>query len=181
MRLDPKYFNTFLVIIAIVAAGLIAFFTVSNRSEERSDFSRRMMTQDSLQTVWWPKVQTQDSLRIADLKGQVVVLDFWSNWSDASLESHKKLADIQRRYPDSIQIIAAAVGLQKKEAISYMEQHQFPFQFVAGSQHFSSFNVPGLPAQMIYNAKGEMKHVFLGYPGESQYDSLLTLITDGKK
>lgn len=180
MRLDPKYFNTFLVIVAIIAAGLIAFFTLSNRSDERADFTKRMMTQDSLKTVWWPKVESEDSLRVSDFKGQVVVLDLWSNWSDASLESHRELSAIQQQYPDSLMVIAAAVGLQKKEAISYMGKHKFPFQFVAGSQHFSSFHIPGLPAQMIYNSEGDIKHVFLGYSGESQYDSLRALITDGR-
>jgi thiol-disulfide isomerase/thioredoxin len=181
MRLDPKYFNTFLFIVAIIAALLIAFFTLSNRSDERSDFSERIRTQDSLKTVWWPRVEQDDSLRISDLKGQIVVLDFWSNWSDVSTKSHKKLADIKSQYPNSLEIIAAAVGLQKEEVVSYMQKNKFPFYFAAGSQHFSSFNVPGLPAQIIYDTQGDIRHVFLGYPDESQYDSLRALVTNDKQ
>jgi hypothetical protein len=180
MRLDPKYFNKFLLIVAILAAILIAFFTLSNRSAEKSDFRDRMFAQDSLKTVWWPKVQADDSLRIFDLKGQFVVLDFWANWSDASIESHKQLAQIQNQYSDTLQVIAASVSLQKEEVFSYIEKHDFPFQFVAGSQHFSAFNVPGLPAQMMYTPAGELKHVFLGYSDDSQYDSLRVLIANGQ-
>lgn len=176
MRIDPKYFNVFLIIVAVVAAGLIAFFTLSNRSAEQSTFKERMFAQDSLQTVWWRSVQSDDSLRIADFRGQFVVLDLWSNWSDASLESHKQLAQIQNNYPDTLQVIAASVALQRSEVETYIKKHKFPFHFVAGSQQFSSFDIPGLPAQMIYDTDGRLQHVFLGYSGVSQYDSLKTLI-----
>ncbi|NIT59290.1 MAG: hypothetical protein GWN00_24620, partial [Aliifodinibius sp.] len=56
MRIDPKYFNTFLLIVAVVAASLIAYFIVSNRVAEKSDFKQRMFAQDSLQTTWWNSV-----------------------------------------------------------------------------------------------------------------------------
>lgn len=180
MRIDPKYFNIFLLIVAIIAATLIAVFTLSNRTAEKSDFRDRMFAQDTLQTVWWPKVQSDDSLRIADFEGQYVVLDFWANWTDASIESHKELSRIQNKYPESLNVIAASVSLQEEEVLSYIQENQFSFQFVAGSKYFSEFNVPGLPAQLMYNPDGELKHVFLGYPDNSQYDSLRVLINHGE-
>ncbi|MGM0547071.1 MAG: TlpA family protein disulfide reductase [Bacteroidota bacterium] len=178
MRIDPKYFNTFLLVVALVAAALIAYFIFSNRTAERTDFTQRMFDQDSLQTVWWPRVQTDDSLQVSNYDGKVVVLDLWSNWSDASLNSHRELSEIQQKHSNDLEVIAAAVGVTKEEAISYMEEHEFPFHFVAGSQHFSSFNMPGLPVQFIYNSETELKHVFLGYSDESQYDSLKVLLND---
>lgn len=178
MRIDPKYFNTFLLVVALVAAALIAYFIVSNRSAERADFTQRMLSQDSLQTVWWPEVQSDDSLQIKNFEGRVVVLDLWSNWSDASLNSHKQLANIQEQHPEKLQVVAAAVGLTEDETATYIEEHQFPFQFVAGSRHFSSFNIPGLPVQFVYDSDIELKHIFLGYSDDSQYDSLRVLLND---
>lgn len=176
MRIDPKYFNIFLLIVAIVAAALIAVFTLSNRSAEKSNFQQRMFSQDSLKTQWFQKVQKEDSLRVQDFKGQFVVLDFWSDWSDVSKQSHKQLAKIKQQYPERLQVIAASVNLLHPDVISYIREHQFPFQFVEGSQQFSDFNVPGLPAQMMYDRDGELKHIFLGYSDDSQYDSLQVLL-----
>ncbi|WP_440998735.1 TlpA family protein disulfide reductase [Fodinibius sp. SL11] len=181
MRIDPKYFNTFLLIVAVVAASLIAFFVMSNRSAERSDFKQRMFAQDSLQTIWWNKVQSDDSLRIADFKGAFIVLDLWSNWSDASLNSHTELAKVKQEYPNELQVMAAAVGLQKQEVEEYIEEHKFPFHFVAGSRQFSAFDMPGLPVQFVYDQKLELRHVFLGYSNDRQYDSLRVLITNGNQ
>lgn len=178
MRIDPKYFNTFLVIVAVIAAILIALFTYSNRTAERSDFRQRMFSQDSLQAKWFTKVQEDDSLRVQDFEGQFVVLDFWSDWSDVSKESHGQLALIQEQYPGKLQVIAAAVNMKKEDILSYIEEYEFPFLYVAGSKQFSDFNMPGLPAQMMYNRDGELEHVFLGYPDNTQYDSLKVLLSN---
>jgi hypothetical protein len=181
MRIDPKYFNTFLLIVAIVAASLIAYFIISNRSAEKSDFKQRMFAQDSLQTTWWNNVQSGDSVQVSNFKGAYIVLDLWSNWSDASLKSHTELAKIKQQYPDNLQVLAAAVGLQKKEVKEYIQKHQFPFHFVAGSRQFSEFNMPGLPVQFVYDQQLDLKHVFLGYSDDDQYDSLRVLINGGKQ
>jgi thiol-disulfide isomerase/thioredoxin len=181
MQIDPKYFNVFLVIVAVCAAVLIAVFTLSNRSAEKSAFKEKMFSQDSLQTLAWPKIEGTDSLRISDFHGEFVVVDFWANWSDASLESHRQLAKLKTQYADTLEVLAASVSLQQAEVTQYMQQHQFPFHFVAGSRYFSDLNIPGLPAQLMYDSNGNLEHVFLGYPGPSQYDSLRAMITYGKQ
>ncbi|WP_138429547.1 TlpA family protein disulfide reductase [Fodinibius saliphilus] len=181
MQIDPKYFNTFLVIVALVAASLITFFTLQNRSNEKSAFKERIASNDSLQTVYWQQVQKSDSIRIADFKGNFVVLNFWANWSDATIESQQELATLKSQYNDTLQVIAAAVGLQKKEALDFIAEHKFPFHFVAGSRQFSDLSVPGLPAQLIFNPEGKLQTVFLGYQNESQYDSLRSLLSNGYK
>ncbi len=178
MQIDPKYFNTFLIIVAVIAAGLIAFFTLKNRSLEKTDFKERMFAQDSLQSVFWTHIQKDDSLRITDLKGTYVVVDFWASWSEASLQSHKELTSLKENYPQMLEVIAASVRLRKQNVVSYIEEYNFPFHFVGGSQHFNAFNVPGLPAQLIYNPQGELQNVHLGYQNDSQYDSLRVLISD---
>ncbi|HKK44654.1 MAG TPA: TlpA disulfide reductase family protein [Balneolaceae bacterium] len=181
MKIDPKYFNRFLAIMAIMAAVIIMFFTFHNQLSDKSDFKKRIFAQDSLQTIYFHNAQDADSLRISDFKGQYVVLDFWANWSDESLDFHQKLADIKNQYPDKLQIIAAAVGLRRKQVISYMQKHPFPFHFVGGSKPFAVFGVPGLPAQLIYNPDGKLQSVFLGFPDKSQYDSLRTLVAHGNE
>jgi len=181
MRIDPKYFNTFLLIVAIVAASLIAYFIVSNRTAEKSDFKQRMFAQDSLQATWWTNVQSDDSVKVSDYKGMYIVLDLWSNWSNASLKSHTELAQIKQQHPDDVQVLAAAVGLQKQEVEQYIQKHQFPFHFVAGSRQFSEFNMPGLPVQFVYDQQLDLKHVFLGYSDDRQYDSLRVLINNGNQ
>lgn len=166
------------MIVAVIAAILITFFTINSHQNGKVVFKEYLFAQDSLKTVLWPSFEAADSVRISDFKGKFVVLDFWANGSDASLNSQKELAIIQAKNPDMLQVIAASVGHPPKTVHSYIQKYHFPFLFVDGSQHFSSFNVPGLPAQLIFNPNGNLKNVFLGYPDDSQYDSLRAFIND---
>lgn len=179
MRLDPKYFNTFLAVVAVIAALFIAYFTVSSQQNKRSDFRERIVQQDSLQTVVWPVVETSESISIADFNDRFVLLHFWSNWSDRSIGAHRQLAKLKREHGERLTVVAAAVGLQKEEALSYAREHEFPFHHVAGSQQFSAFQIPGVPTYLLYAPEGTLEFVLTGSMDEVQFDSLRTII-DGK-
>ncbi|SMO68820.1 TlpA family protein disulfide reductase [Fodinibius sediminis] len=176
MKIDPKYFNSFLGVVAIIAALLIAYYTVSSQQDKRKAFKERIMQQDSLQTVSWPMVQRQDSLRIADFKGHHVLIHFWSNWSDASISAHQKLATLKGKQGKALSVIAAAVGLRKQEALSYINKHEFPFYHVAGSKQFSSFGIPGVPAYLLYTPAGRLRYVSLGILDDVKVDSISNII-----
>lgn len=178
MKIDQKYFGTFLLIVALIGAFLIAYFTFTNRMGEKASFKKSIIEQDTLKTVFWPSLESSDSVQVNDFKGQFVVIDFWSNWTDISQNSHQQLAAVKKDFPDTLQVIAAAVGLSDQEVLTYIEKHQFPFYFADGSDHFADFNIPGLPAQLIYDANGSLKSVFMGYPDASQYDSLRNMINE---
>ncbi|HEX6982565.1 MAG TPA: TlpA disulfide reductase family protein [Balneolaceae bacterium] len=176
MRIDPKYFNHFLAVVAVVAAILIVFFTINSRQNQKAAFKKHIFAQDSLKTVFWPSLESPDSVRISDFKGQFVIVDFWANWSDASLNSQKELVKLQKAFSDTLKVIAASVGHSPETVHSYIQKYKFPFLFVNGSRHFIDFGIPGIPAQFVFNPAGDLQSVFLGYDGENRYDSLRALI-----
>src|SRR5690625_4448621 len=150
MRLDPKYLNPFLAIVAVIAASVIAYATIRNSYNKQSDFKEQIVRQDSLQTVSWIQTEASDSISISDFDNRFVLLQFWSGWSDASVDAHRNLVDLKGEYGNRLAILAASVGLRKEEALSYIGKHKFPFYHVAGSRQFSSFNIPGVPAYFLY-------------------------------
>ncbi len=176
MRIDPKYFNTFLIIVAVVGAIVIALFTYANLTGDEQIFKDRINDQDSLRTVYWHPVEEGDSLRIDDFRGNIVVLDFWTERSGASVSSQKQLAEVKAEYGDRLRVIAASVGQREQEIRNYIQKKDYPFIFVTGSQHFSSFNVPAIPAQLVYDPGGGIHSIFIGYRSSAQYDSLRTII-----
>lgn len=181
MRIDPKYFNIFLVIVAVIAALVIAYFTISSQQNKLSDFKERMMQQDSLQTISWLQVSSSDGLRIADFREKFVLLCFWSNWSEASVGDHKKIARLKQDFGDQLTVIAAAVGLQKEEALAYIANRDFPFYYVAGSRQFSAFGVPGVPTYMLYSPDGTLEYISQGMLDDTKFDSLEAVINNGKQ
>lgn len=178
MRIDPKYFNHFLAVVAAVAVILITFFTINSRQSQKAAFKKHIFAQDSLKTVLWPSIESPDSVRISDFKGRFVIVDFWANWSNASLASQKELAKLKSAFPDTLKVIAASVGHSPETVRAYIQKHPFPFLFVNGSRPFVEFDIPGIPAQFVFNPSGDLQSIFLGYPDDSQYDSLRILISE---
>lgn len=176
MRIDPKYFNLFLVIVGGIAAIIIALYTYWNLTGDERIFKERMLAQDSLRTVYWQQVASDDSLRIADYRGDFVILDFWIRRSGPSVASQEQLAELKREYGDRVTVIAASVGQQEEDVRAYMREYDYPFLFVSGSRHFASFDVPAIPAQLVYEPEGDLHSIFIGYRDSSRYDSLRAII-----
>ena len=178
MRLDPKYFVPFLVIMALAAALLIAYFTVSTQQSQRRSFEARVMAQDTLRQERFPVLGSEDSLSVTDFRGRYVVLDFWSTWSNFSEESHIQLAGVAEENPDRLKVLAAVVEDQRDKVQAYIDRNSFPFQYVDGTKVFNEYGVPGVPTQLVYNPEGRLVKVFFGNSDPSRYDRLRTLISN---
>jgi thiol-disulfide isomerase/thioredoxin len=47
----------------------------------------------------------EKEIDLAQLKGKVILLDFWNTWCSACIEGFTKLDSLQRAYPDKLQVI----------------------------------------------------------------------------
>lgn len=180
MKLDQKYFVPFLAVVAIVTALLITFFTISSQKGQREVFRNYILKQDSLSTEQMPLLKESDSLSVSDFKKKFVVLDFWATWSNFSEDAHYQLNNLVQQYPDTLEIIAAVVEDQQEKIDAYIGRHNFPFHFVNGTAVFNKYNIPGMPTEIVYSPDGRIIDIFFGYSDSTQYDSLRTLLSDGK-
>ncbi|MDZ7693324.1 MAG: TlpA disulfide reductase family protein [Balneolaceae bacterium] len=178
MRIDPRYFNIFMVMVAVVAAILIVITTMSYISGREAKFQQQMMEVDSLAYTQFPYMGRNDSLQLTQFEGRYLLLDFWSTWSDPAIASHKELMNMPTRYLDTLSVIAASVRIDSGEALSYKRRYNYPFIFVDGTDFFHRMNLPGVPSQVLFNPKGEVIATFVGYTDSTRYDSLKTLIQD---
>lgn len=177
MKIDQKYFVPFVIIMAVVSAFIIAYFTISSQQADRQYFKTHITKQDSLKFSRMPVFNGNDSLSVKSFQGKFVVLDFWSTWSNFSENNHKHLAQIVNEYPDRLLVIAAVVEDKRKKVDDYIQRHRFPFHYVDGTQVFNKFDMPGVPVQLVYKPNGNIASVFFGSEGPAQFDSLRALIS----
>lgn len=180
MRIDPKYFNVFILIMALIGAAIIAFFSFSNDRGGRLYFKDFITSSDSLSREYWPRAFSDDSLRIADMEEQYVLVDFWSTRSIYGDKRHLFLNELRQRYPERLRVLAAAVRDRMEDIRAYEEEHAFNFTYVNGNRNFSKYRVPGIPTMLLYEPGGHIHTVFVGFQEKGEIDSLARVIADGQ-
>jgi len=116
-------------------------------------------------------------IRLSDLKGKVVVLDFWASWCFPCVSSmphtQSVVAKLQK---EGLPVIVLAVDDEEKaEAFSVWvtkQGAQYPaidFLYSPQEAFVSSklFKVTGIPTQYIIDATGTIRASFIGYGGET--------------
>lgn len=175
MRLDPKYFNLFLVICAVVTAFAIVFGTFSYISNQRDIFKSEIKNTD-LSDWNFKQYSAPDSLSIDQFKGTPIVILFWSTWSDKSKEINQK---IQNDYNDRPVIIAAAVRDGDQQVLDYMEANNYSFKYIDGTSFYHDLKVPGVPSQLFINSDGEIVDQHVGQDME-QLDQKIRQLTSNQ-
>ena len=118
-----------------------------------------------------------DSLRGIDFKGKFVIIDYWSTWSDPSIESHTELWSLIHDYSDMFIVIAAGVRDANETIIEYATEKPYPFYYVQGTDAFQKLKVPGVPSQAIYMPSGSLLQLRVGYKGPQDYDVLRNAVS----
>lgn len=178
MKIHPRYFNKFIVIVAVTAAITIAvttFFHLQNREEQ---FRQRMkqMDSESLYSTSFYHFARADSMRLDEFRGRFLLLDFWAGWSGPALESHEKLSEFRSGFPGSLDVVAASVREDADFVSDYVNSHDYEFEFVEGTRFFERMEIPGVPSQVLIAPDGVVIEAFVGYIDSTRYDHLNELI-----
>lgn len=183
MKIDPKYFNLFAVIVALFAMISITYFTISYAGNQRADFEITLGSGADLYNEWFVRIDGSDSLRAVDFKDRIVIIDFWATWSEPSLESRNELIKLITAYPDSIRpvVLAAAVRDADETIAAFTSTLDVGFINVRGTEMFQQMKVPGVPTQIIFAPGGRIIESRIGFKGDFEYATLDSLLKSGPK
>src|SRR5690554_7478083 len=107
MRIDPKYFNLFIAVCAVITLVVIVFGTINYSNNQVADF-RENLEMVQLDTLSFKSYSSSDSLHLSHHSGNPVVIQFWSTWSDKSQDVNLRIEEIRKENPE-LEVIAAAV------------------------------------------------------------------------
>ena len=160
MRIDPKYFNRFIAWTALLTAVVIVFSTIRYNQKQTSDFEQTI-SELSFHDIQFLDMKG-DSLTINHIAhGRPAVVSFWSTWSEKSHEVNLFLEEYQKNYPELV-IIAASVRDDDTLIRNYIDNHQFGFTYINGTDFFQEYLFPGLPAQIFLQGDGELYTTHVG-------------------
>jgi peroxiredoxin len=124
------------------------------------------------------------NLSLEELKGQVVMINFWATWCGPCRQEMPLLEQIQARYePLRFTLVGINVEPDSAAARQWLEKVPvtFPILFDRKNEVAESFGVEGMPSSVFIDRAGNVRYVHRGYrPGdEAKYaDMVRTLVKE---
>jgi thiol-disulfide isomerase/thioredoxin len=124
-------------------------------------------------------------VKLSDLKGSVVVVDFWASWCVPCKKELPALDALARQYAEAKKpVVVLAIGIDKdrgnaRKLIDALKVGSLRVLLDPDGKVPSDYDVPTMPTSVVIDAKGLVRHVNAGFePGDerkiaAQIDELL--------
>jgi len=117
-----------------------------------------------------------EEIRIADLRGQVVLLNFWASWCTTCELEARELEQVYRMYKDrGVVFVGVDYVDSEPEALAYLEKYgiTYPNGPDMGTRISQAFRIRGVPETYIVGPDGRVADVMIG-----PYPSLQEIVND---
>jgi len=111
------------------------------------------------------------SVTLGELRGQVVLIDFWATWCTPCKHEMPHLQDMYERYRDrGFTVLAVDVGESANQARPFIEGEGYTFPVLLDSQSkvFRQYGVRALPTVFVVDTQGVIREVKVGYASGSE-------------
>jgi thiol-disulfide isomerase/thioredoxin len=158
--------------LAMVAAGAIAvlyvLFAAASKPETASGLSRFATGEMTRLTVMeapppLPTRTLQDAagadVTLAELRGQVMVVNLWATWCAPCVEEMPTLGALQRRFGDRIRVVAISADSEAdrqkaRTQLAQLTDNTLPFYIDISRGVLFDAQAPGMPVTIIYDRSG---------------------------
>lgn len=126
-----------------------------------------------------------------ELKGKVVVLDFWATWCVPCIASMPAMEKVAEKHTDVVFLYIATQEKEEgalKRITDFMEKHAFRFRVLLDSPAFgaagifpvaAAYKLQGIPARVVIDRNGMQRFISSGYTSDEEIiqemESMITL------
>ena len=121
-----------------------------------------------------------EPMKLGDLRGKVVILDFWASWCEVCRTALPELDALARRHRED-EVIVVAINIDRDRARAdqflshYLPQRHLMLLHDPEAELMARFGADGMPTLYLVDRDGIVRDVKAGYePG--QLDSLESLL-----
>ena len=111
------------------------------------------------------------TLRLADLRGKVVYLDFWASWCGPCRQSFPWMNEMQARYGGKgLEVVAVNVDVRDEDARGFLATlpAQFRVAFDAQGTTPRQYGIRGMPTSVLLGADGKVLLVQSGFRADER-------------
>jgi thiol-disulfide isomerase/thioredoxin len=128
-----------------------------------------------------PRIDGQPgSVRLGDLRGRVVVLDFWATWCPPCLAMLPMLHDLYREWhPRGVEFVGVDADgpvVPRAEVMGFLARRPFPYPVVIDDNEVGGrYGVYSIPHLVIVGRDGKIARVFVGGVSREQLAAALAV------
>ena len=129
-----------------------------------------------------PTLETGDSIALTELRGNVVVVNFWASWCIPCRDEHPVLLEAARTYePKGVKFVGIAYNDKPEDSRRWLDElgKSYPSLIDAGARVAIDYGVSGVPETFILDKQGVVAFKKFGPITTSEItqklDSLLAL------
>lgn len=109
------------------------------------------------------------NVRLSELRGEVVLLNFWATWCGPCRQEMPELDALHQRYKDmGFTVLGINVNENSSDADEMLSENpvSFPVLYDASSQVSELLDVDAMPTTILVDRDGTMRHLHKGFqPG----------------
>jgi thiol-disulfide isomerase/thioredoxin len=110
-------------------------------------------------------------VKLSDMKGHVVVLDFWATWCPpcrASLPHLNKVSQDKELTDKGLMVYSINCKESADDAKNFLKKNNYSFNVALDSDGKTeeAYAVTGIPTTVVVGKDGTVQHVTIGYGGE---------------
>lgn len=111
-----------------------------------------------------------ENIRLADLKGQVVMVNFWASWCGPCRQEMPLLEKMYNDYKDAgFMLLGVNVDAEIEDRDRFLKETpvSFPILDDSANEATEAFGVEAMPSSYFVDKNGNLVHLHKGYkPGE---------------
>jgi thiol-disulfide isomerase/thioredoxin len=155
--------------------------TIQMKNDLRAKLQKEKLNKPSIDFEL--KYLDGSTVKLSDLKGKVVVLDFWATWCGPCLSSFPSLQKIHDRYKDNPNVKILAMNTWERVAPADREQHvknfidknKYSFPVVFDTDLVRQYGVDGIPTKFIIDKEGIIRFKDVGFGGAEEMENKMEL------
>ena len=121
------------------------------------------------------------TLALADLQGQVVMVDFWASWCGPCRQEAPALRQVYLEYADRrVEFVGIDVWDRRRDAVTYIESFEIPYSNAVDEDGVVAidYGVRGIPEKFFIDQQGVVQLKFVGpMSGEALRTALDALLS----